>query len=160
LLDSIKWIEELIKEEVDKGILPQNVFIAGISQGGSLALAIAMSSQYELGGFVGLGSFLPYPKILKRAEKGKNKQTPIFMAHGQEDKLVPYEAAQKSFQILKQNGYRQIKKPKVYPGLGHESQHFLPMIKDGLGFFEKIFQTKNLPKLIFLDPKNVVIVRK
>lgn len=157
LFDSIRWIEELIKEETDKGILSQNIFIAGISQGGSLALAIAMTSQYELGGFVSLAGFVPYPKILKANES--NKTTPIFMGHGREDKKVPYEVAQKSFQILKQNGY-QVETLKDYPELGHEPLHFFPMVIDGSVFLKKIFQTRNLPKLNFFNPENFIIVRK
>ncbi|CAG8716260.1 10194_t:CDS:1, partial [Racocetra persica] len=86
--------------EIDKGISPQNVFIIGLSQGGSLALAIAMSSKYELGGFISLAGFIPYPKVLKAIERGNNKTVPIFMGHGSEDKIVPYEVAQKSFQTL------------------------------------------------------------
>lgn len=160
LFSSVEWVEELIKEEIDKGILPQNIFVVGLSQGGSVALAIAMSSQWKLGGFVSLAGFVPYPKILKTIEKAKNKTTPIFMGHGSEDKKVPYEAAQKSFHILKRNGY-QVEPFKVYPGLGHESHHFAPMIMDCLVFFKKIFQTRNLPELInFPSPENIVIVRK
>lgn len=149
----------MVGEEISKGIFSQNIFIAGFSQGGSLALAIAMSSQYELGGFVSLAGFVPYPNVLKSIEKRSNKQTPIFMVHGQKDMLVPYEKAQKSFQILQQNGYL-VEPIKVHPKLGHEPLHFLTMAVDGLEFLKKIFQKRNLPKLSFLNPENVVIVKK
>jgi len=153
LLDSIKWIEELIKGEIDKGIPSQNIFIAGISQGGSLALAIAMTSQYQLGGFLALGSFIPYPKILKKIETEKNKQVPIFMGHGKGDELVPYEASQRSALILCQKGYHV--EFKDYARIGHEPLHFILMIIDRIGLYGDIFQffqSRNLPK------GNVVIV--
>ncbi|RIA82828.1 Phospholipase/carboxylesterase/thioesterase, partial [Glomus cerebriforme] len=105
----------LISQEVSKDIPPQNIFIAGISQGGSLALAIAMTSQYQLGGFLALGSFIPYPKVLKETET--NKQIPIFMGHGKEDELVPYEVAQRSALILCQKGYHI--EFKDYSKIGH-----------------------------------------
>ena len=89
----IEQIEELIEEEIEKDIPSQNIFIAGLSQGGSVALSVAMTSQYELGGFVALGSFLPYPKILKKYEKVNNKTAPILMSNGQGDKIVEFGAA-------------------------------------------------------------------
>jgi fermentation-respiration switch protein FrsA (DUF1100 family) len=118
-----------------------------------------MTSQYELGGFVSLAGFIPYPKILKKIETGKNKKTPIFMVHGQRDTFVPYEKAQKSFQILKQSGYK-VDPIKVHPDLGHKPSHFFPMVANGLVFLEKIFQTRNLPKLNFLNPENIEIIRR
>jgi hypothetical protein len=110
-----------------------------------------MTSKYQLGGFLALGSFIPYPKVLKETET--NKQVPIFMGHGKEDELVPYVASLKSALILCQKGYRV--EFKDYPRIGHEPLHFFFMIIDRIGFygdFFQFFQSRNLSK------GNVVIV--
>jgi hypothetical protein len=112
-----------------------------------------MVSKYQLGGFLALGSFIPYPKVLKEIETETNKQVPIFMGHGREDEVVPYEVALKSALILCQKGYHI--EFKDYPGIGHEPLHFILMIIDRIGLYGNIFQffqSRNLPK------GNVVIV--
>jgi predicted esterase len=148
-------VEEIIEKEVNKGILSQNIFIIGISQCGSLALVIAMISKYQLGGFLALGSFILYPKVLKEIETEKNKQVPIFMGHGKEDKIVPYEVNLKSALIMCQKGY--YVEFKDYPRIGHDPLHFTLMIIDrinpyGYGDVFRFFRSKNLPN------GNVVIV--
>jgi len=157
MIESIEWVEEIIKKEIDKGILSRNIFIFGISQGGSMALAIAMSSQYELGGFISVVGFIPYPKVIKRIKNEKNKQTPIFMVNSEEDERIPYEKAQKSEQILKEDGYK-IEPLKKLSKLNHENSIFIsPM---SLIFFQEIFQKKNLPKLGYFNRENFVIIEK
>ncbi len=53
LLTSVAQINKLIDQEVAKGIKPENIFIAGLSQGGSLALAVGLTSERKLGGIIG-----------------------------------------------------------------------------------------------------------
>lgn len=107
-----------------------------------------MTSKYQLGGFLALGSFIPYPKVLKEIETEKNKQVPIFIGHGKEDEIVPYEVSLKSTLILRQKDY--LVEFKDYPRIGHESLHFILMIIDrinpyGYGDVFRFFRSKNLP---------------
>ena len=48
---------EKIEEEIeyliyDRDICPENIVIAGMSQGGALTMWLALFSNYELGGFI------------------------------------------------------------------------------------------------------------
>lgn len=117
MLTTITKIEELIEDEIKSGIPSQNIFIIGYSQGGSVALSMTMISRYQLGGIIGLATFLPYHKFLVKHEAGLNKITPIFMFHGEKDKIVLCEKGQESAEFLISRGYQV--KFTTYPQIGH-----------------------------------------
>lgn len=84
-------IEALIAQEVARGIAPSHIFLAGFSQGGALALHTALRQATPLGGVLALSAYLPLTGTVS-AEAGANaQQTPIFMAHGRNDPIVPYQ---------------------------------------------------------------------
>ncbi len=64
-------INEIIQTEVDGGIPPNKIVVAGFSQGGAVALHVAMRSTHSLGGCVALSTWLPlredYPAALSPA---------------------------------------------------------------------------------------------
>src|SRR5829696_3610517 len=71
------YVNEIIEGEINSGISPEKIFIAGYSQGGLLTLATALTSLHKLGGFVSLCGLLPrWDKLLVRPSD-KNKETPI-----------------------------------------------------------------------------------
>lgn len=89
--DSQNAVETLIAQEVARGIAPSHIFLAGFSQGGVIALHTALRQTAPLGGVLALSTYLPLAESVS-AEAGANvRQTPIFMAHGRNDPVVPYQ---------------------------------------------------------------------
>lgn len=83
-------VEALIAQEAARGIVPDHIFLAGFSQGGVIALHTALRQAAPLGGVLALSTYLPLAETVG-AEAGANaQQTPIFMAHGRNDPIVPY----------------------------------------------------------------------
>jgi len=154
LFNSIKKIEEIIEREINEGIPSENIFVIGFSQGGSLALSIAMTSRYKLGSFLVLGGFIPYHKFLKTIEKENNKNTPIFMFHGEDDKTILYEKAQQSQQILKNDGYNI--KIKGFSNVEHAPNSL--MIDENINLLKNIFETRKFTKIDTFNKDNVEIV--
>jgi len=77
--------------------IPLNkTWLLGFSQGGAMALELANKKTFE--GVFALSSY-PHPDW-----KPQKNKTPIFLCHGQMDQVVPKEASQRSFEILKKNG--------------------------------------------------------
>jgi predicted esterase len=66
LEESAAQLQPLIKEEVAK-VSARNVILGGISQGSAMSMSILIASEYSLGGYVGLCSYLPYQNDIKDA---------------------------------------------------------------------------------------------
>ena len=96
-------IEALIAREIQRGIVPGNVYLAGFSQGGAIALHTGLRHAEKLGGLIALSTYLPLSETLPTEASPAAMDTPIFMAHGKSDAIVPYALAKKSAQLL--HGY-------------------------------------------------------
>ena len=98
-------VDTLIAEEVAHGIAPQNIFLAGFSQGGAIALHTALRQTVPLGGVLALSTYLPLAEIAARELREQTKTTGVFMAHGRNDPVVPYALGVASRDALRKFGY-------------------------------------------------------
>lgn len=103
--DSQAAVEALIAQEVARGIAPGNIFLAGFSQGGAIALHTALRQPAALGGVLALSTYLPLADSAVRDISASARQTPIFMAHGRNDPVVPYALGIASRDTLLEFGY-------------------------------------------------------
>lgn len=78
-------IDQLIKKELALGIANKKIVLAGFSQGGAMALQCGLNFPQNLAGILVLSSFLMLTDKLEKI----NKSSPIFMAHGEYDDVVP-----------------------------------------------------------------------
>lgn len=104
LAEAHQNIHQLISNEIEKGIDPQHIVLAGFSQGGSLALYCGLTFNHTLGGILALSTFLPDLEQLAIPIDGNNLNTPIYMAHGILDPLLPIEYGQQACQMLIDQG--------------------------------------------------------
>jgi len=98
-------IGELIKAENQRGVTTQRIAIAGFSQGGAMALHIGTRHPEKLAGIIALSCYLPRSSELATARTPANQATPIFMAHGTQDPVVPYPLGDESRRLLASAGY-------------------------------------------------------
>jgi phospholipase/carboxylesterase len=98
-------VENLIANEVADGIAPHNIFLAGFSQGGAIALHTALRQTSPLGGVLGLSTYLPLAENVSFELQGQTRKTPVFMAHGRNDPVVPFALGIFSRNALQELGY-------------------------------------------------------
>lgn len=98
-------IERLIARERDRGIDSTRIVLAGFSQGGAIALQAGLRHANRLGGIVALSTYLPLEDSLDAEASSANRATPIFMAHGTDDPVVPVQLAEISCSLLQKRGY-------------------------------------------------------
>jgi phospholipase/carboxylesterase len=98
-------IEKLIAQEKQRGIAASHIFLAGFSQGGAVVLYTGLRHKETLGGILALSTYLPLGQTLKTEADVAAKHTPIFMAHGQADPVIPYAFGRASADELLQQGY-------------------------------------------------------
>ena len=105
LYDSQHAIEALIARETQRGIPSGNIVLAGFSQGGALALQTGLRYGKKLAGIMALSSYLPLPQTLAAEAHAANASTPIFMAHGEMDNVIPMMVAAATRRQLLEAGY-------------------------------------------------------
>ncbi|MEW6562613.1 MAG: dienelactone hydrolase family protein [Pseudomonadota bacterium] len=98
-------IEKLIAQEVARGIPPERIFLAGFSQGGAIALHTGLRHAARLGGILALSTYLPLADTLPEEASEAAHATPVFMAHGRSDPIVPYSLGHRSAEALRGLGY-------------------------------------------------------
>ena len=98
-------VEALIAQEMARGIAPRNIFLAGFSQGGAIALHTALRRDESLGGVLALSTYLPLADSASREASADSRRTPVFMAHGLYDPVVPYALGAASRDALLELGY-------------------------------------------------------
>ncbi len=103
---SIGLLDELIAREVDRGIAEQHILLAGFSQGGAIVLAGGVRHVQRLGGIIALSTYLPLAETTESEASASNRDTPIFMAHGSQDPVVPQGLGEMSRDYLAQRGYK------------------------------------------------------
>lgn len=101
---SQKAIDALIEREIARGIPAINIFLAGFSQGGAIALQCGLRRPEGLGGILALSTYLPLADTLQAEASEAGLRTPIFMVHGRQDTVVPYALGTHSLQLLQQAG--------------------------------------------------------
>lgn len=117
LMESKRFLEELVEDEIAQGIPSERIVVAGFSQGGATALMM-LRSKHKLGGIVGLSAYMP----LRNQEpiiSDENKSTPILLCHGDADQVVQYKYGRATQQLL--NGLGADVEFITYSGMGHSA---------------------------------------
>jgi len=105
VLQSTQAINELIADEVARGIAANRIILAGFSQGGAIALTAGTRHPETLGGIMALSTYLPMPEELATKASRANQQILILMVHGEQDSVIPMAMAKASFGALIAQGY-------------------------------------------------------
>ena len=98
-------VGELIAREVSRGIPTQRIVVAGFSQGGAVSLYLAPRLPQRLAGVMALSTYLPLADSLDAERLPANQATPIFMAHGLHDDVLPIAMGLESRDLLKARGF-------------------------------------------------------
>jgi len=119
--ESIHAVEQLILEEVQRGIRPRKIFLVGFSQGAAMSLMVGLTTLHDLGGIGCLSGWIPHrirDQILENAP-----DLPIFWGLGYTDTDIPFRYALNSVEYLEE----QVRMPlgsltvRGYQDLGHET---------------------------------------
>lgn len=102
---SIAAVEALIAREAARGVPDHHLLLAGFSQGGAIALAAGLRHPRKLAGIIGLSCYLPLGELTAAERHSVNADTPIFLAHGSFDPVVPQRLGEISRDHLRALGH-------------------------------------------------------
>ena len=100
---SSQQIRDLITREIERGVKPEHIVIAGFSQGGAVAYHVALGYPKRLAGLMTLSTYLATNDTLSYSDASKD--LPILIEHGVQDPVVPVILGQQAQQLLSDKGY-------------------------------------------------------
>jgi len=99
-------VEALIAREKARGIPASRIILAGFSQGCAMTLQTGLRHPERLAGMLCLSGYLPLASLAGAERHEASLGTPIFMAHGVQDPVVPFARAEDSRKALASLGYQ------------------------------------------------------
>ncbi len=105
LRESQALVEGLIAQEKSRGVPAERIVLAGFSQGCAMTLMTGLRHGERLAGLVGLSGYLPLASLLAAERHSANHETPIFLAHGTQDPVIPIARARDSRDALLAAGH-------------------------------------------------------
>jgi phospholipase/carboxylesterase len=105
IADSTAQITAFITREIDRGIPPSKIILAGFSQGGVIALQTGLRFEHRLAGILALSTYLNDYTATEAERTDANLAIPIMMAHGTQDPMIPVMRAATSRENLIRLGY-------------------------------------------------------
>jgi phospholipase/carboxylesterase len=106
LRNSQALVEALIAAERARGVAADKIILAGFSQGCAMTLQTGLRHPEKLGGLLCLSGYLPLSGVIAAERHTANHGTPIFMAHGRADNVIPISRAEQSRDLLQSLGYQ------------------------------------------------------
>jgi phospholipase/carboxylesterase len=89
LRESFAAVQDLITQEVARGMPAKRIVLAGFSQGCAVTLGAGLRHAETLAGLAGLSGYMPLAATTAAERLAANAQTPVFLAHGRSDGVVP-----------------------------------------------------------------------
>ena len=123
----------LIAHDMERGISSERIVLAGFSQGAAMALHAALRLPHALAGIIALSGYLPLADRLHIERSQANAHTPVFMAHGQGDTVVPMQRGVETRDALQALGY-----PVEWHSYATEHNVIPEEIEDMAGFLRRV----------------------
>ena len=82
-------LNQLIDQAKTDGFTDKQIVLAGFSQGGVIAMHSGLRHGNQLAGIMALSTYLNDPDTVQAELSFESVDTPVFMAHGQADAMIP-----------------------------------------------------------------------
>jgi phospholipase/carboxylesterase len=105
IADSVNQAAALVRREIARGIPAHRIIVAGFSQGGAIALQLALRFPQRLAGLVALSTYLLLDHRLENDAHEANRGLSVFAGHGSLDPVVPVQLGEMAASRLRGMGY-------------------------------------------------------
>ncbi|MDF2177965.1 alpha/beta hydrolase fold domain-containing protein [Aliiglaciecola sp. CAU 1673] len=102
--ESVALVRQLLEDEMAKGISSERIILAGFSQGGVIAYHLGLSFDKPLAGIMALSTYMCEPQKFADRLNDANRTTPVLVAHGLYDEVVPCALGKQAHDVLLENG--------------------------------------------------------
>ena len=105
IADSVNDTAALVRRERERGIDSDQVVVAGFSQGGAIALQLAVRYPEKLAGLIALSTYMLLDHRLENDRHEANKDLPLFVGHGRSDPMVPFMLGEQLAERMRNLGH-------------------------------------------------------
>src|SRR6185436_18178578 len=117
LSSALSLLKEIVTDLETKGIVKENIYFLGFSQGACLTLEFVTRNAAKYGGVIAFTAGLIGDKIYPENYLGSFSGTTVFIGSSDPDPHVPVERVNESAAVLVKMDAHVIK--KIYKGMGH-----------------------------------------
>ena len=104
LREAIADVHALLDAEVARGMPAERIVLAGFSQGCAITLGAGLRYGQRLAGLAGLSGYVPLADTTAAERHPANALTPVFLAHGRNDGVVPLARGSAGRELLQSFG--------------------------------------------------------
>jgi len=105
IAESVNQSAALVRRERDRGIAADRIVLAGFSQGGAIAIQLAIRYPEKLAGLIALSSYMLLDHRLENDRNEANEKLPVFAGHGTSDPMVPCRLGEMAAERLRSMGH-------------------------------------------------------
>jgi phospholipase/carboxylesterase len=95
-----KRIRAVLDREIERGVPPSRIVLAGFSQGAAMALHVGVRFDRPLAGIVALSGYRVAARTMVSEWNDANRATPVFCAHGSNDDLVTLDRGREAYDFV------------------------------------------------------------
>ncbi len=117
LAHALALVDTAVESLLSKGVVQEDIYLLGFSQGACLAAEYAARNAGRYGGLVLFTGGLIGDQIYRQNYQGNFEGTPVFLGTSDPDPHVPLQRVKDSAGILAEMGAKVTM--KVYPGMPH-----------------------------------------
>jgi predicted esterase len=134
IMKSVRYVDQLVQEEVRRGVEPGRIVVGGFSMGCAIALVWGLVSESKsrenIAGVVGLSGYLPMFGLLENmrdsskpaaAKEDDDREKKWFVVHGTRDMLVPTCLFNNTKKILSNLVTPDCVETNIYENMGHST---------------------------------------
>lgn len=93
-------VSQIINEIVTSGLRAERIFLGGFSMGAAMSLYSSVRQVRTLAGCIALSGYFPAADLLEKDVTPAGRGTPVFMAHGAFDSVIPSVLAEHGADLL------------------------------------------------------------
>ena len=82
-------LASLVQNQIDTGIEPGRITVAGFSQGAALSIRVGTTLPHKLAGIASLSGWFLLPQRTRSEHSAAAAGVPVFVGHGRDDRIAP-----------------------------------------------------------------------
>lgn len=144
ILRSVDRLDQIVEEELARGVPPERLLVGGFSQGGVISLVWSMvgRNQYKVAGVMPMCTYFPLGHRIETIRKERGIERPAedkrkwYYVHGDKDQIIPPKMFEIGQDLLSKWIDKDNIESRLHERMGHATS--ASVLRGMLRFFDKV----------------------